>query len=107
MIVGTATGVVNNSPALTLVQALGFASTIQSLQNTVDSTLDVVVSKKPQVDALGLTSEVHQNLVDLKAAINSFGTAFLAKVPTAAQSTAQGYINDFNASFDAAIAKYA
>ncbi|KAH7014500.1 hydrophobic surface binding protein A-domain-containing protein [Microdochium trichocladiopsis] len=105
--INAATAVVQASPALTLLDVLGFASTVSSLQQTLDSTLDVVVSKKPQVDSLGLTAEVHQTLLDQKAAIDNFGVVLLTKVPTAAKSIAQGYINNFDASFNTAIAAYA
>ncbi|KXJ87919.1 hydrophobic surface binding protein A-domain-containing protein [Microdochium bolleyi] len=104
--VQSSTAVVQASPNLTLVEVLGFATTVQQLQRTLDSTIDVVIAKKPQVDELGLTAEVRDKLTQQKAAINTFGTVLLTKVPTAAKSIAQGYINNFNASFDRAIAAY-
>lgn len=91
---------------MTLIEVLGFASTVQQLQKTLDSTIDVVIAKKPQVTELGLAGEVRDTLVAQKGAINTFGVALLAKVPTAARSIAQGYINNFNASFDRAITAY-
>lgn len=92
---------------MTLVEVLGFASTVSQLQKTLDSTIDVVIAKKPQVTALGLATEVHDTLIAQKAAIGAFGTVLLTKVPAAARSIAQGYINSFNASFDRAITAYA
>ncbi|KAJ1323662.1 Hydrophobic surface binding protein A [Microdochium nivale] len=104
--VQASTAVVQASPSLTLIEVLGFASTVQQLQKTLDSTIDVVIAKKPQVTELGLAGEVRDTLVAQKGAINTFGVALLAKVPTAARSIAQGYINNFNASFDRAITAY-
>ncbi|KAI1880246.1 hypothetical protein JX265_001867 [Neoarthrinium moseri] len=96
--INSAEDVAAASNPLTLIEALGFVNTVTSLQNTIDDLTTVVKAKKPFVVQVGYVDELLTYLGELQTATNAFGTTILTKVPAAARSIAQGYIDDLNAS---------
>ncbi|KAM0326266.1 hypothetical protein ACHAQA_006863 [Verticillium albo-atrum] len=98
--------VVNASPNLSLFDAIGLATSIRSVQASVDAAFAVVTAQKPAVDALGISDDVLAGIIAQRAAVQTLGAALVAKVPSIVQGTAQVYVNDILATLDDAIAVY-
>jgi hypothetical protein len=94
------------SAALSLIDALGFAGTVSSLQKTVDNLVTTVEDQKPLVVALDYVDTLLEFLDTLQTAVNDFGTTILTKIPAVAVSIAQGYIDDLNQSIADVITYY-
>jgi hypothetical protein len=94
------------SNELTLIEALGFAGTVTSLEGTIDDLVSVVEEKKPLVEEIDYVGELLAYLTELQAATNAFGVTILTKVPDAAKSIAQGYIDDLNETLAEVVAYY-
>lgn len=94
------------SASLSLIDALGFAGTVSSLQDTVDDLISTVESQKPLVVSLGYVDTLLEFLDTLQTSVNTFGDTILTKIPAIAVSIAQGYIDDLNQSIADVIAYY-
>lgn len=104
--INSANTVAAASVELTLIEALGFAGTVTSLQNTIDDLVAVVEEKKPLVEEIDYVDELLAYLTELQAATNTFGATILTKIPAAAKSIAQGYIDDLNETLAGVVAYY-
>lgn len=104
--INSANTVAAASDELTLIEALGFAGTVTSLQNTIDDLVAVVEEKKPLVEEIDYVDELLAYLTELQTATNTFGATILTKIPAAAKSIAQGYIDDLNETLAGVVAYY-
>lgn len=104
--ISAATTVVNNSPAIGLLDALSLANTIGSLQTSIDQAFTLLKAKRTAVDALGLTGAVRTSLVGQRSAVDMLGGKVISKVPGIVKGTARSFMAQLDASYAAAIAAY-
>ena len=95
-----------DSPPLTLDEAFDVAGATIDLTNTVNSTLQSVIERKPDFDKLLLSPIILGNLELQRSATEKFSAAIVEKVPTEAQPIAEDLIADIDASFQRALDAY-
>ncbi|KAF8639225.1 hypothetical protein AX17_001710 [Amanita inopinata Kibby_2008] len=80
-----------------------------ALKPTISHALDEVVAKKPDFEALpitGLTTVIHQDLVNMQSATANFSNALIADAPADLQANATALRDEFVGLFNAPIANY-
>ncbi|KAK2024583.1 hypothetical protein LX32DRAFT_569659 [Colletotrichum zoysiae] len=85
--------------ALTLQQSAG------GLTGAVQTTVDDLVSKKPELDKLQATSIAVDQLKQQKAVAGDFSTAIVSKIPAIGQGIAQQSVDQVTTSLDGGIQK--
>ncbi|KAK1970075.1 hypothetical protein LY78DRAFT_700335 [Colletotrichum sublineola] len=85
--------------ALTLQQSAG------GLTGAVQTSVDDIVSKKPELDKLQATSIAVDQLKQQKAAAGDFSTAIVSKIPAIGQGIAQQSVDQVTNSLDGGIQK--
>ncbi|ORY58837.1 hydrophobic surface binding protein A-domain-containing protein [Pseudomassariella vexata] len=91
-----ATTQIQGSQTLSLTDALGLQNTATDLTTTVQSTVGDLVSKKPVLDQLGVTSVAVSTLQKQQSSSKALGDAIVSKVPAIGQGIAQSSIDDIN-----------
>ncbi|KUJ10988.1 uncharacterized protein LY89DRAFT_595743 [Mollisia scopiformis] len=105
--INSATNTAKSSANLSTAEAFNVAVATLSLQSTVESVLDNIVSAKSRFDKLLIVSPVVLlNLKLEKQATDNFAAAVVSKVPAALQSTAESLITPIDNAFTAAISDY-
>ncbi|KAK0384872.1 hypothetical protein NLU13_7350 [Sarocladium strictum] len=94
------------SAPLTLDEALDVAGATISLGDTVNSTLQAVIDRRPDFQKLLLGPVILGTLEMQKSATDRYTAAVLEKVPQEAQAIARDLIGDIESSFQKALDAY-
>ncbi|KAH7349808.1 hypothetical protein B0T11DRAFT_134868 [Plectosphaerella cucumerina] len=99
--------IVQGATAIGLIEAIQLRTTIESLQVSVEDTYGTAVSQVAVVDALGLKAATQAAFIAQRATVATLGAALVSKVPALVRATAQGFVDEIDATIAAAIAAYA
>ncbi|CCF45696.1 hypothetical protein CH063_14692 [Colletotrichum higginsianum] len=96
---------IQGAQELSLTDALTLQQSAGGLTTAVQTAVDDLVSKKPELDKLGATSIAVDQLKSQKAVAGDFSTAVVSKIPAIGQSIAQQSVDQVTTSLDGGIQK--
>ncbi|KAK1973510.1 hypothetical protein LZ30DRAFT_538845, partial [Colletotrichum cereale] len=105
--VNEATIIVRATGDLTVAKSLKLRKSTETLASQTKTTLDDLVSRKPILDQLGVSSVALTSLEQQEAATMSLSDALTQKIPSIGQSEAASDKSEMEAMFNKAIAVYA
>lgn len=97
---------VEGSRTLSLLESLGFANQILTLQEEVQATADAAIAKKPVAETYGLVDEVRDAFTQGRAKVTVLGDVLLTKVPATLHPLAIDLLNEVDAAFAEVIEAY-
>lgn len=97
---------VEASRPLSLLETLGFANQILTLQTEVGATADAAIAKKSVAETYGLVDEVREAFTEGRASVAVLGQVLLTKVPTTLHPLATDLLNSVDAAFAEVIEAY-
>ncbi|KAJ0150095.1 Cell wall mannoprotein 1, partial [Colletotrichum tanaceti] len=96
---------IQGAQELSLTDALTLQQSAGGLTGAVQTVVDDLVSKKPELDKLGATSIAVDQLKSQKAVAGDFSTAVVSKIPAIGQGIAQQSVDQVTTSLDGGIQK--
>ncbi|KAK1707379.1 hydrophobic surface binding protein A-domain-containing protein [Colletotrichum lupini] len=96
---------IQGAQELSLTDALTLQQSAGGLTTAVQTSVDDLVAKKPELDKLGATSIAVDQLKQQKATAGDFSSAIVSKVPAIGQGIAQQSVDQVTQSLDGGIQK--
>ncbi|KXH37691.1 hypothetical protein CNYM01_06705 [Colletotrichum nymphaeae SA-01] len=96
---------IQGAQELSLTDALTLQQSAGGLTSAVQTSVDDLVAKKPELDKLGATSIAVDQLKQQKATAGDFSSAIVSKVPAIGQGIAQQSVDQVTQSLDGGIQK--